>query len=1221
MSMNLTLSDRGRSISTILPVVALVAAMLLVAGFVYLSAVQSADAAKPSDYGLKEGDTVSAAGSDDPDVYIVNDAGYKRLFLNPAIFNFYGHLGGFANVKNVSSVTRDAFMTSGLFRNCETNDLKVYGVETTGEDTGMFHWVNTTGAQAVADDPGFFQKVFCINTNEFNWYSKGSDYTSVSQVPNYVRTPGVTPTPVVVGVNVSVSLASDNPVAQTITKNAYGVTLMSLNFSGSGKVQELSFKRGGAGDTADYDNLYIYDGARRLTGGRTPSSSDGTVTFINLNVDVSGTKNLRLVADHSAAAGGNVNNWNLTSAKGASASVISGTPVLSNNFTISGSNSGTIAVDKSGSVPNPKVGQKNAILSEFKVTANTEAASVKRIQLINGGTVKNADITNLRLEVNSVNVANGTMTNDGYAVFEFNSPGYNIVKGDGKIFKMLADLAGKKDETVKFYQDNATDVNAIGDQFGFGMKATVDANFDDSTNTHSLTLQGGVLTIAFNGPNATNIGTDTSDTVLARYSFTAASNIEIKKLRLVLCKDTSGNGTYDAAADTDGGWSDLLDIKVTDEDTGQVVVGPADGSGFTASEATGCPDSVTGAAKTFTDTFDLTAGTTRNFKVTGDVKTSTADGDGVGLVTTDIIRAVLDGYGEADLVTTSGDVAVMKYSGTNTAVDDSDIVPNTDLNGNNMTIQTSSLTLGISSSPLSTTYVKGSKGIEAIGFDFTAARASTLKVTDIKLTGYVRDTSGDTITKGVDATDSGVTAGGLISAVKLYDGATGALVADTPSNSSLNTTVGTVTFNNLAWNIAAGETRRLLVKVDLSQNATSGSSDQFSFDIDATTDVTATDDSGKTVNAAAADPNATNNTRVATVANSGAILVTLAAGSPIIAPHYWGQTDTELSRFRVRTKDEAFYIEKITFKGSSAANSRNNIDKLKLKYLDKNSAEITAIGSLDNNGSVSFGFTGDNRPYVPKDSSIELKVLADLKTKAGGATSEVNFSMDFTGGATTDFRALGAGSGTLIQGNDTTDDDTNGVTANVQYVYRVFPEFIQDTLAASEPLGTKDVLKFTIKAHGLTDSKILFDDQDVTGGVASLGLQFEVVASGSTTTSNLTTRLYDSGSGELLASTTITAPQDDALLVIRSSTSFNNTGGGWEKDVEIGGGTQRSFRVEVGFGGFLDKSDYFQLILQDDEASLFEYVDGGNALEENTVTSVTGVFRLLPMNGPIFVKQ
>ncbi|MEK7507189.1 MAG: SH3 domain-containing protein [Patescibacteria group bacterium] len=145
---------------------------------------------------LKEGDVISAAGSSDPDVYIVNTWGYKRLFLNPVIFEFYGHLGGFNKVKTTLAPIRDTLVTSGLFRNCETNDEKVYGIETTGEDTGILHWVNTTGAQAVADDSNFFKKVFCINSKEFGWYKQGAPYSSVNQIPLYTRTTPASGSPV-----------------------------------------------------------------------------------------------------------------------------------------------------------------------------------------------------------------------------------------------------------------------------------------------------------------------------------------------------------------------------------------------------------------------------------------------------------------------------------------------------------------------------------------------------------------------------------------------------------------------------------------------------------------------------------------------------------------------------------------------------------------------------------------------------------------------------------------------------------------------------------------------------------------------------------------------------------------------------------------------------------------------------------------------------------------
>ncbi|MEK7151190.1 MAG: hypothetical protein AAB784_00545, partial [Patescibacteria group bacterium] len=549
MSKAMTYGDASLKVA-----IAVATAMLLVVGLVYFLGVQNTFAVAPSDYGLKEGDVVSAAGSDDPDVYIVNEMGYKRLFLNPAIFGFYGHLGGFAAVKNVSPATRDAFPTSGLFRNCETNDEKVYGVETTGEDVGMLHWVNTTGAQAVADDANFFKKVFCINNNEFNWYAKGSNYTSVNQVPSYSRVPGATPPPTG---PLSVSLAPDSPAAKTITLNSTGVDFLKVRVTGTGTISTMTIKRLGAGETNDFLNVYVYDGAKRLVSGKTFSSASGEATFL-LNVAVSGTKDLSIVADMDSAnnTAGNVNYVQLTNITGSG--TVSGAPVSGNNVTSSGASSGSVTLVRSGSLSNPTVGQKAAQISEFKITANTEAASVRRLTLINGGTVKPSDLTNLKLTTGTM-TWDGSMTSDGYAVFSLGS-GYTITKGGNAVFKVWADLGGKKDETLDFYFENDADTYAVGDQYGQGMAVT-DTDIDAASDVTDLTLQGGVLTIAFNGPNATNIATNATDVTLLRYSMTAAANIEVRKTEFVLCSDSTGDGTFDNASD-ETVWDDLTDVKV-----------------------------------------------------------------------------------------------------------------------------------------------------------------------------------------------------------------------------------------------------------------------------------------------------------------------------------------------------------------------------------------------------------------------------------------------------------------------------------------------------------------------------------------------------------------------------------------------------------------------------------------------------------------------------------
>src|SRR3989344_498840 len=93
ITMNSVSKRTRNSLTKAVSVLTVVATILSLSGFVAL-APSVVNAAVPGDYGLKEGNTISASGSDDPDVYIVNEQGYKRLFLNPVIFSFYGHLGG-----------------------------------------------------------------------------------------------------------------------------------------------------------------------------------------------------------------------------------------------------------------------------------------------------------------------------------------------------------------------------------------------------------------------------------------------------------------------------------------------------------------------------------------------------------------------------------------------------------------------------------------------------------------------------------------------------------------------------------------------------------------------------------------------------------------------------------------------------------------------------------------------------------------------------------------------------------------------------------------------------------------------------------------------------------------------------------------------------------------------------------------------------------------------
>src|SRR3989338_7118211 len=773
----------------------------------------------------------------------------------------------------------------------------------------------------------------------------------------------------------------------------------------------MTLKGGGPGSTDDFDNVYLYDGATRLTSGKSLTASDGLVTFVNLNISVSGTKDLSAVADLSATAS-NIDTLTLTAVD--ASGTVGNLPVAGNNMTIAGADSGGITVAKVGSLGNPNVGSKNAQLSEFKLTSNTEAASVKRITMLQGGTLKPGDLSNIKLMSGTSEWVGKEVTKDGHLVFDLGS-GFSIVKGGNAIFKVYGDVSGKVDETVKLYIEELVDVQAVGDQYGYTMAVT-NTVLDDVTEAHALTLQGGTLTITFNGPNATNIGTDTSDTVLMRYSMTAVSNIEVRKTRWTLCQNHGGSGNYDAAAATTDGWYDLEDFKVTDEDSGGTVMCPLGGSSFTTSASNSCPDGVTGAQKQFTDVFDLSAGVTRNFKVTADIKTAntngtTDSGTAVALTADDKIKVILEDY-TAD----TPSLTIMKYPDTNTSVADADIVPGADMSSNEFTIQASTLTIGLAGTPGSQTFVKGTKAVDVVGLTFAANKASILKVTDITLTGYASDDTTN-FKEGTDDTDTGVSVANAMTNFRLVEAESGAIIADNNkvTTNSLNVEgTGTIKFSfaGSPWTLEAGATKTLLVRVDLSTNAASGTAgDAYSFDIAATANVTATDDASNTINAGNQVVNGTTSpTKKLTVKPSGTMTMATHADSPTLGAMYWGQVDAPVSKFNLTATDEAFFLEKFTIAASVATEATDasaNVKQVKLTYKNKEGSTLTTVQSFTNGASSNFGWNyvgsgTDTRPYVPKDGSLAIDVAASLRTKAEGATptnaspEAVFFSLDLS---------------------------------------------------------------------------------------------------------------------------------------------------------------------------------------------------------------------------------
>ncbi|HVZ11398.1 MAG TPA: hypothetical protein VG941_03245, partial [Candidatus Paceibacterota bacterium] len=492
------------SLKKTLSVLTSMATVLSLSGFAALAPLATS-AAAPSDYGLKEGDTISAAGSDDPDVYIVNQQGYKRLFLNPVIFSFYGHLGGFANVKNVTPAVRDAFPTSGLFRNCETNDPKVYGVEVNGEDTAVLHWVNTSGAQAVADDPNFFNKVFCINNNEFNWYAKGSDYTSVNQVPNYSRQPGQTTTPTG---PLSAGLAADNPASGTLVAEQALADLAHFSVMGSGTVTSVQLKRLGVSGDSTLSNVFLFVNGVRVSDSGNVSS--GMITFNNAAGLFTAPATLVVKSDILTGTSGQTVGVQLTGLNGQSVSA------SGNLFTIASTPS--LASVTIGSVTGPGDFDPQAdvnVMSANSFQVSNEDVYLRRLTVREIGSVNNTDVRNLRLLVDGVQVGSAAgLDADGYATFVTNQ---RVTTGSHTL-KVVADVVGGSGRTMQFSIRGAYDIEVVDEAYNVGVKAT--DTFPVTVSVASTVGQASVTVVkATNSPSG-DVVDEALDVPLARFTLT-----------------------------------------------------------------------------------------------------------------------------------------------------------------------------------------------------------------------------------------------------------------------------------------------------------------------------------------------------------------------------------------------------------------------------------------------------------------------------------------------------------------------------------------------------------------------------------------------------------------------------------------------------------------------------------------------------------------------------
>lgn len=736
--------------------------------------------------------------------------------------------------------------------------------------------------------------------------------------------------------------------ASNIPAGASGVTVLAIDVKGGSTaavITGLTFKKTGIADNSNILNVFLYDGLNRITSGKTVNSTSNTVTFnpISFEVGANATKTLFVVVDlANPMVGTGTQDFGFTLEKADSvmtnAKSVGGTfPISSNTHTISSTVNGQITVEKSGTISDPQVGQKDAEIAKFKLTTSSEeGAKVSQLAFLVNGSVAASALVNLRLldqDGKVVATTAGTNSKD-LIVFKLD-PAFVMAKGDTRTFSIKADLnTGRNNDTIQVYVEENADVVAIGDKYGFGMRVNK-AAYDGSPCVSSAgdcsfsTIKGGDVTIAFGGPTAGTLARNAKDATFLTFTVTSLNNVTVDKMTVQLVNQTAAglrlNNTFFSDPQLKSGTSAFLSSPSDDN----AVPGPS--RNFV-----------------FNDDFSLAAGESKTLSFTMDIENNGAFVNTDEYVATLIVNSAND---NADLV--------IKDSNNKVITKATQLVPTSNVTGKPQKIDAYTLTVAYSSAPAVQPTVIGST-IEVAGLNFTAGTAGDVKVTDLTLGGYVEtDDAAAVFTLKEEARGA---CGGTakvydqVSEVTLWDGAT-----PVGTTKAFQATNGKAQFTSLNFTVPAGQTKKLTVKYKLNNVAGNVCAAPIGSDLVGVgitvpnTEIVAQDPNSNSVTitngATELKPDTVTNVHYLALEASGQ-LAAYVEGQPNSKLLIAGTTANLVNKYRFHATKEAFKVTKLTLSNETASIAGQN------EFLPVNtSIATTATGAITAAQAVTPGTT------------------------------------------------------------------------------------------------------------------------------------------------------------------------------------------------------------------------------------------------------------------------
>lgn len=895
----------------------------------------------------------------------------------------------------------------------------------------------------------------------------------------------------------------------TVPTGAMGVTVLGLEVTAMGgdmTLSSLEVERTGVGSADDIEAVYVYHGSERLTNGRTLNSTTNSIEFTGLDIEVAegDTEMVYIRVDFTEAADAasehsfEINSGSLTATGG---DIEADYPLAGPTYTVSGTAAAEVEISPSGTLSNVTMGAEGAEISQFEISASNEDVSVQEITLSVEGTVSPAALSDLKLMHDGEVVAETEEVNSEDRVTFVLGEEVNIEENDDEEFEVVATIGSEADpdDTVTLYMDETADLLAEGLSTGYGARVT---NSFEEADADSVTIEGGELTIADNGPAAQDYAVGADDVVLLEMAFTAERNIELQTL------------VFDITVDAGDNADDSNDLLNSDGEPNYTNLAVVTDNGYTYTEdLTEITPGASALDVTQEITFDtgimIEAGETVTLMFTVDVDDNTD----------------LDG----DTVSVAFDVDAMEFEDVDSGADQDEleVVPTGTIDGNSHEVQSASLTFSVSGVVPTGTIVARSNHADMLAFVVEAGEANDVTIETLEaLVLYNTGTAGTANNWGFagESVENDVVEN-VVSTLYLYadDGETMIDSCNVQAN-------GTCEFDSVDELITAADDVLYYIKGDVTSSAPQD--DTADFIAINFSDIEATDEEGEDVSVAAITTAAVNgdDSDADDLGNTApTVYHELTAGGDLTlkAPAdqeddmlvVAGAEDLYVGSATFRAEDEEFEVEQFVLTIiNTGSNDTDSLESVTISYEGEGGVTATVTKPVSD---ATVEFQTFTTAWMIEDGSEDFDIYYNINphnVDDGGADTldDLQWRLDNVVGS---LEAVGQDSNDTIDGSEALAADVDGPNL---YVVNTKPNVAVETDEIDTFLsnGENNVFAFTVTAEG-----------NGSGAVGVGGFSLDVTFDGIEETAATAGAITDSDNWSVYESTDMSTALEDTITI------------------------------------------------------------------------------------------